>query len=76
MPQMSLYIDEPTLKKVRQVARRSHTSVSRWVRSRIQSAIEPSWPEGFFQLCGSIADETFARPKQLSSTDESPRTRL
>lgn len=76
MPQLSLYIDGPTLKKVRQVARRSHTSVSRWVRSRIQSAIEPSWPEGFFELCGSIRDDTFVRPKQLSSADESRRVEL
>ena len=57
MPQLSLYIDQHTLKRVRLAAKRSHTSVSRWVRSRIAKSVESTWPEDFFDRdrCGARA---------------------
>jgi hypothetical protein len=76
MPQLSLYIDEPTLKEVRRAARKERISVSRWISRRIKTAAESDWPEGFFDLAGSITDETFQRPPQLPFSVDSKRETL
>ncbi len=76
MPQLSLYIDEPTLKKVRSAARKSRVSVSKWVRSRIRTSVESSWPPGYFDLQGSITDSGFTRPEQLDTGTDMPREKM
>ena len=44
MPQISLYIDEPTLKKVENAAKRQNTSISKWVAEQIRARVEPVYP--------------------------------
>ena len=44
MPQISLYIDEKTLKKVENAAQRQHVSISKWVSEQIKTKIEPIYP--------------------------------
>jgi predicted HicB family RNase H-like nuclease len=56
MPQISLYIDEPTLKKVENAALRQHISISKWVAEQIRSRVEPIYPKDFEKLFGSISD--------------------
>jgi hypothetical protein len=73
MPQISLYIDEPTLKKVERAALRQHVSISKWVAEQIRSCIEPVYPPHFEDLFGSIADETFARPEERPFSSDSER---
>jgi len=73
MPQISLYIDEPTLKKIENAASRQHLSISKWVAEQIRNRIEPSYPSDFENLFGSINDESFIRPEQLSFRDDSIR---
>lgn len=62
MPQISLYIDEVTLKKVENAALRQHVSISKWVAEQIRKKVEPIYPIGFEELFGSIRDSTFVRP--------------
>ena len=64
MPQISLYIDEDTLKKVVNAARRRNISISKWVAEQIRAKVEPVYPEGFEALFGSVTDGTFRRPRQ------------
>lgn len=66
MPQISLYIDETTLKKVENAAQRQHVSISKWVAEQIRTRIEPIYPENYELLFGSISDETFTRPDSVS----------
>jgi hypothetical protein len=73
MPQISLYIDEPTLKKIENAASRQHLSISKWVAEQIRNRIEPSYPSDFENLFGSVNDESFIRPEQLSFRDDSIR---
>jgi len=65
MPQISLYIDEPTLKKVETAALREHVSISKWVARQIRARIEPVYPAGYEELFGSIDDPTFEEPQEL-----------
>ena len=62
MPQISLYIDEVTLKKVENAALRQHVSISKWVAEQIKKKVEPIYPVGYEDLFGSINDSTFIRP--------------
>ena len=65
MPQISLYIDETTLKKVENAASSQHISISKWVAEQIRAKVDPTYPRGFEDLFGSIADETFVAPTPL-----------
>jgi hypothetical protein len=76
MPQISLYIDETTLKKVEQEARREHLSISKWVFEQIKNKIEPRYPADFENLFGSINDEDFVRQDQSSFNNDSRRENL
>jgi hypothetical protein len=54
MPQISLYIDEPTLKKIETAAKIEDVSLSKWVNSKLKGALEKSWPQGYFELFGTM----------------------
>ena len=76
MPQISLYIDENTLKKVEKLAKRERKSISKWVGKRIKDSIEKTWPENYFSLFGSISDGQFQRPPELEPGTDRTREDL
>ena len=76
MPQISLYIDEPTLKKIENAAMRQHISISKWVAERIRSSVEPVYPADFENLFGSIADETFIESTAPGFSSDTARMSL
>jgi hypothetical protein len=73
MPQISLYIDENTLKKVEKRAKQDNTSVSKWVGNSIKKSIIDEYPEDFSELFGALKDIPFERPPQGLFADDSPR---
>ena len=73
MPQISLYIDEPTLREIENAASKEHISISKWVAEQIRSRIKPSYPIGFEDLYGSIDDSTLIRPEQFDYSNDSFR---
>lgn len=76
MPQISLYIDEKTLKQVESAARRQNMSISKWVAEQIRLCIEPSYPTTFEDLFGSVHDDSFVAPRQGYFSDDSTRDLL
>ncbi len=76
MPQISLYIDETTLRKVEDAAKKQGTSISKWVADQIREKIEPSYPQGFETLFGSIEDETFKETEEPPASADSSRDNL
>ena len=73
MPQISLYIDETTLKKVEDAASREHVSISKWVAEQIRSRLEPVYPSDYESLFGSINDGSFTSPDEISFNQDSGR---
>ena len=73
MPQISLYIDETTLRKVENAALKQHVSISKWVAEQIRSRVEPIYPVDFESLFGSISDKSFVRPVEVSIKKDSKR---
>ncbi|MCW7490914.1 toxin-antitoxin system, antitoxin component [Leptospira meyeri] len=73
MPQLSLYLDQDTLKKIELAAKKEKVSISQWVKGKLQNSFEKKWPDNFFQLYGSIDDKSFDKPDSLSFKDDSKR---
>lgn len=76
MPQISLYIDESTLKKVEGAAARQHVSISRWVAEQIREKVEPSYPVGYEALFGALGEDDLARPDQALAANDAARESL
>lgn len=76
MPQISLYIDEPTLKQVERAARKQKTSLSKWVVEQLKARIEPAYPDDYGELFGSIQDGSFSEPDELSLSGDIGRETL
>lgn len=76
MPQLSLYLDETTMGELRDRAEQRNTSLSKYVGSLLREDATSKWPEGFFDLYGSIDDDTFVRPPELDPSLDRPRPEL
>lgn len=76
MPQISLYIDEKTLKEVEKAASDEQISMSKWVVKRIQAQLKPTYPDNYASLFGSLSDDQLSRPDQLSFQSDSQRESL
>jgi hypothetical protein len=76
MPQLSLYLDEKTLKMVQQAAKLSRISMSKWVAKQLRTQLHNEWPQEYFKLFGSIMDPSFAGPEPMTTTADVPREAL
>jgi len=63
MPQVSLYIDDEVLDKARKSAQIKKISLSKYITQKLIEQHESGWPEGYWDLFGSITDETFVEPE-------------
>jgi len=76
MPQLSLYIDELTLKKIELAAKIEHLSISKFVVKKINESLHDSWPDGFEMLFGAISNDSFVSSESLKYSDDIPRESL
>lgn len=67
MSQLSLYLDDETMACLREGAEREGVSLSRYAADSIRSHSASGWPRGFFDLYGSINDDTFVAPEDVDS---------
>jgi hypothetical protein len=73
MPQVSLYLDNKTLKAVELKAKARKISVSRYVKEAIEKDIHSHWPEDYFRLFGSVSDPTLRVPQEISFATDRKR---
>jgi hypothetical protein len=66
MPQVSLYLDQDALEIARKNARIENVSLSKYVSQVLVKSSESGWPEGYWDLFGSVDDETFVRPPDMT----------
>lgn len=76
MPQLSLYVDDDTLRKIEAGAKISETSISKFVSSVIKDYFSKSWPEGYKNLFGSITDDSFNIPDEIDLNLDANREEL
>ena len=75
MPQISLYVDKDTLSRIEKAAAKERISISKWVGKNIKKFIKDDYPQGYFELFGSIKDKSF-EIKDLSFEEDSKRESL
>lgn len=73
MPQISLYIDKDTLKKIEKAAHREKLSISKWVGKQLKKSFQTDYPADFENLFGSIKDEHFTKPDNLPAGADAKR---
>ncbi len=76
MPQLSLYVDERTMERLRRAAKLESVSVSKYVVDKINRIIRTEWPENYGQLFGAIDDESFRIERPQSFEDDMHRERM
>ena len=76
MAQLTIYLDDETLKKIGRSAKAEKDSVSAWVKRRLVTSLNSGWPAGYFDLFGSLKDVNLARPVQPSVKLDRPRAEL
>lgn len=76
MPQLSLYLDDRTLKAVENKAKAQKISISKFVREAIEKDIQSNWPKDYFALFGSIKDSTFKAPKDLKFESDKSKAKF
>ena len=76
MPQLSLYIDEKTLKKIALAAKIEKLSISKFVVKKLNESMHDSWPDNFDEVFGSISDETFTVAGDMKYENDASREAL
>ncbi len=76
MPQLSLYLNESTLKKIETAAKINNVSISKWVGETINNSLNNAWPADYFNLFGSLKDKNFKRPVQVDFNNDAERESL
>ena len=77
MGQVTIYLDNETERKLKEAAKSSHISVSKWVAGVIEEKITTKWPEDVVNLPGSWKDDFPTIEEIRSGVDhDSPREGL
>jgi len=76
MAQISIYIDDSTLKQIEIAAEKEHDSISKWVKKRLISSLKAAWPKDYFDLFGTLKDDSFKRPAQIEFSKDRERQSL
>lgn len=76
MPQLSLYIDKETLKKLEIASRIEHLSISKYAVKKLNESIHAQWPDRYDDLYGSIEDSSFVAERNESFSDDAVREEL
>ncbi len=73
MPQVSLYLDEPSMENLRKEAAHAEVSLSKYVAQLIQDHRErDEWPQDYWNIYGSLNDESFQVPKDYDASLDGP----
>ena len=74
MPQLSLYLDDPTMDMLRRNSEHAHLTLSKYVVRLIrQDDAEKGWPEGYWdEVYGSLDDSSFVAPEEVDVPLDEP----
>ncbi|MCU0285619.1 MAG: hypothetical protein MUF15_04390 [Acidobacteria bacterium] len=76
MTQISIQLDDGTLKMLKSTAKRSHTTVTDWIKDRIYRGLKQEWPEDYFSIFGSLDEDDLCEPLEIPLSFQSSREEL
>lgn len=73
MPQLSLYLDEATMARLRDDSAKAQRSLSKYVGDLIRrDEAQAAWPEGYWGIYGALSDDTFRLPCGIDPALDGP----
>ncbi|MEX2556674.1 MAG: CopG family transcriptional regulator [Actinomycetota bacterium] len=76
MPQVTLYLDSETERKLRRAAKAAGVSRSSWVMDAIRRKLGEDWPESFLSLAGAWKDFPTAEELRKGLGRDARRTKI
>lgn len=76
MAQLTIYLDDESIRRIEGAAARENSSVSGWVKRRLIQSLDDQWPQGYFDLFGSLSSTDLEEPSELNPADDVPREAL
>ncbi len=76
MPQLSLYIDSLTLKKLEIAAKIEQLSISKFAVKKLNESLNAEWPDNYGELYGAIKDNSFIINQTSSFKNDTKREEL
>lgn len=76
MPQLSLYLDDKTARRMKRAAKAAGLSHSRWVAQLVRERTASEWPHSVTRLAGAWADFPLAEDLRRASGTDVPREPL
>ena len=73
MAQVTLYMDEDTLARVREAAEAAGVSVSAWVSQLVRERTRREWPPGVAELAGAWPELPVAEDLRAAEGQDTPR---
>ncbi len=74
MSQLTIYLEEETLKKIEYYSQLENLSISKWVKTCVLKNLDNTLQPGYFKVFGSLADEEgLSRPEQTDYSEDSKR---
>jgi hypothetical protein len=76
MAQLTIYLDDESIRKIEVAAAREKSSVSGWVKKRLIQSLEEQWPEEYFELFGALGEDDLHRPSETGFMADAPREQI
>lgn len=73
MAQLTIYLDEQSIRRIEEAATAEQVSVSRWVKARLIRSLDGEWPTGYFALEGSLDDGALPMAAEPDPRYDAPR---
>ncbi len=74
---MTIYLEPEAEKKIRAAAKREGKSLSSWAGGQLAKAAGVgAWPAGYFELFGSVDDESFRVAEEVPTLLDTERDEL
>jgi len=76
MAQLTIYMDDDTVKQIEKAAHAEHRSVSKWIKNRIIQFFQKEWAEDFMKTLGSLKDVDLKIAEKVPFDHDRPREEL
>jgi hypothetical protein len=73
MSQVTIYLDDESLRKIEAAAALEKSSLSKWVKATLMQSLENRWPANFSSLFGSLSEHDLPNSSPLDFSQDSPR---
>jgi hypothetical protein len=76
MAQVTLYLDDDTLRRMKAAAKSAGVSMSAWLSSLVQERVRQDWPAEVVELAGAWSEFPDAEEIRADFPDDLPRESL